>query len=136
MPELVRSLDERLAVFRADTSTERFVCLLDDLEAMRVAALWSFVPKAWKAPRGPAPGDENELWFWLWEGCQYDEQWYGEMVELPVNRLRAKVNMLSAARILFPDGTLPNGARVLLQGRIREEVHRLKKLEDAAPRKG
>jgi hypothetical protein len=49
------------------------------------------------------------------------------MVELPLRRLSAKITLLASARVLFPDGTLPGGARLLLQGRIRQEVRRFNK---------
>jgi hypothetical protein len=121
------TLDELLAPYAADQTMERFVCLIDDLEAMRVTALWPICPKQWVRPRRAKPVDVNEAWAWLWEGCVFDEIAYAEMVDLPLRRLNAKITMLASARILFPDGTLPSGARLLLQGRIRQEVRRFSK---------
>ena len=119
-------LDELLAPYRADASLERFVCLIDDLEAMRVAAVWPHLPKSWARPRAPMPEDENERWIWIWDGCVFDEWQLAEMVELPLRRLTAKVTLLASARILLPDGTVPSGARGILHaavgGRIKVDA--------------
>lgn len=112
----VLALEELLAPYREDESLERFVCLIDDLDAMRVCALWPNVSKAWSRPRRPMPSDPNERWAWLWEGVQFDDESFAEMVDLRLSRLWAKITMLASARILFPDGTVPRGARGVLHG--------------------
>jgi hypothetical protein len=116
-------LGELLAPFRADASPERFVCLVDDLEAMRVVALWPSLPKNWRRPRTLMPASDNERWLWIWDGVEFDEWQFAAMVELQLRTLRSKIMLLAAARILFPDGTVPDGARGILHaavgGRIR-----------------
>lgn len=111
------SLDELLAPYRDDESLERFVCLIDDLEAMRVCALWPNVPKQWLRQHDvPMPDDLNQRWAWIWDGVTFHDETYAEMVDLPLSRLWAKITMLASARILFPDGTVPRGARGVLHG--------------------
>lgn len=116
------TLAELLVPFKAEDDPTRIVCLVDDLEAMRVVAVWPNVPMTWKKAKGAQPEERNELWAWLWEGCDVYEPQVAEMAGVGERAVAAKITMLASARLIFPDGTVSNLARGLIQRRVSREL--------------
>ena len=115
-------LSELLQPFKADEDPTRIICLVDDLEAMRVAVLWPYVGAAWRRPAGKVPKDPIDLWDWLWSGVEVDGERFAKMAELPEKRVESKMAMLAAARLVYPDGTIASQARGLIQRRVGREM--------------
>ncbi len=116
------ALASHLKRFKDASGAVSIVALIDDLGAMRVIAVWPYVPKEWEAPREKPPMEPNALWRWLWEGCLYDEEQLADMAELPVRALERKMTRLAAARLIFPDGSVLQLAESFIRGVIKKEM--------------
>ena len=118
----MKKLVEELEQFRKQDTLVSIACLIDDLEAMRVIAVWPFVPLKWQEPDWKMPEEPNARWQWLCDGCHYDDQEFAEMAGMAVNLLDRKMAMLFAARLIFPDGTVREHAQAFVRNRIKKEM--------------
>jgi len=122
----VASRQQRLALLvepYRETDPTVAVCLVENVDAMKVCALWPLTPKRWSPAKGGMPDDAAARLEWLWEGCVYDEVWLREtsLVE-PDHRFVQVFNMLARARLILPDGSVTMAARALMQRRLAREL--------------
>ena len=56
--------------FKADTDVMNIVYLADNLDAMRVLAVWSYQVLDVSVPKSDPPKEKNRQWEWLWESVE------------------------------------------------------------------
>lgn len=108
------TLAEEIAVYAALVDTAAGA-LVDDAPASRMIAAWSTaVLPPWEPPTTPRPDDVRARWPWLWQGVGYDVVELCAAANLAPADGHRIFHSLVALRLLYPDGTISDGASALL----------------------
>lgn len=138
MPEGVAEL---CMVFKRDDQALGVSLIADRVEALKLLAAFSLYPLSqWRRPKKKMPEDGRERWLWLWSGYEG-----GPLAPTFLDSLASVAGIsaetayrvwpsLMASRVIFPDGTLSDEARVLLQARVMRSLP--KPPAGQPPRKG
>lgn len=101
------------------------IVIVDDPEALRVAAAWTSYPISWQPdkhmPDVSVSSDTRSLakaWHALWAACKYDETELAAMAGVPEETTESILYVLGSNRMIFPDGSISEWA----QARLRNEV--------------
>ena len=124
-------LVEMLQPFRGDTEQTGLAIVADRAEAKKLLAAFTTWPLPhWKRARGGMPADERRRWLWLWEGFpggamapDFLED-LARAAGLAVQTAVILCPQLLAARVVFPDGTISEGARTLLRAHVAKHTPR------------
>jgi hypothetical protein len=130
MPPRAPSLADLVAEFRsAETErTSSLVLVVDDAEVRRLLAAWESIPvPPWSRPRGKAPAELRDRWFWLWDGCGglYHPPYALELAYAAQVPHQAALNKWRSAvtfRLAYPDGTIAEGARRALERFVENQL--------------
>lgn len=114
------TLEEMLKPFKLDaTSNDAAAALvLGDDEAVRVLAAFRNVTHKWRAPKKKQPSETATLierWEWLTSNWTIDVEGIARAAGMSEEVADMKVDMLIANRLVYPDGTIADGARIALQ---------------------
>lgn len=128
MPE---GLAELCQVFKSAEQALGVSLIADRVEALKLLAAFALYPLSpWYRPKKKMPEDGRERWLWLWSGFKG-----GPLAPDFLDSLAAVAGVsaetayrvwpsLMASRVLFPDGTLSDEGRVLLQARVMRSLPR------------
>lgn len=86
------------------------VLFLQDPAACRMAASWKRLPRR-VVDHGLPPVDPEERWAWLWHRVRYEITDWARLAAVPVPEARSVAHVLTANRVVYPDGTLNRFAR-------------------------
>lgn len=125
-------LQELLRPFRLPVGTPTdptsIAIAVGDEDACRMLAAFSRLPLPDWRPRRRAPEETNARWLWLWSGYLGgpDEPMFltelAVRAGIPYHRARVKWPALAASRLVFPDGTMSEGAQLLLRSFVFERM--------------
>jgi hypothetical protein len=96
-----------------------------DADAMRVLAAFQNATQRWSAPARPCPDGglpTAAAWAWLMSGWQIDELALADAAGLSVATTRAKLAMLTGARLIFPDGSMNKWALAALNAHVAARI--------------
>ncbi len=96
-----------------------------DAELMRVLAVWPQLVLEWSTPAKPCPDAGKptpRAWAWLTSGLELDYVAIAESAGIARNVARAKVDMLIAAHLVYPDGSVNQWASGALQEALKARL--------------
>ena len=115
-----KSLTSHLAPFREAEKRDQLAGVVDDREAIRVLAAWRLVRWTWHKPRGKAPTEINELWYWLWAGGKFDLEALSAAAGHSRGVVERSLAVLVNARIVYPDGSISVEAARLVEAHTNQ----------------
>ncbi len=108
------NLADELLSFKSDPTTNDSAAalVLGDDDAVRVLAAFRNVEHKWRAPKKKRPESPTliALWRWLTSSWEIDVAGIGEAAGLSEEVVEGKIEMLLANRLIYPDGTIAEGA--------------------------
>lgn len=108
------TLEELLTPFRASESNEAAIVLLGDDDAMRVLIAFQNAEHTWRKPQRKAPDVMAARWAWIVSGHHVDLDFIAIAARVSDETALAKVRMMFANRLVYPDGTITKAARTAL----------------------
>jgi len=124
MPAPERLL-EFLRPFKSHERDDALVFLVNDKAALRVVAAWSNLNIRWSDPGTTPPTIENELWSWLWIGCDVTPSMIAISTGLRMSIVREILPVLQSARLIYPDGTIHASAATVVAGDVARALERI-----------
>ncbi len=126
MKAKTNELMDLLNVFRNLEEDNDSITVLGDDEAMRVLQAWRKTDQRWSRPRHKPPavsaGNHAAVWSWIRDGWTIDELAISRGAGLSVRVVHEKLEMLLAARLIYPDGQISKGARTALQLHVAQKL--------------
>lgn len=107
--------------FKKTTRVDSLV--LPNETSKRMMAAWMIYPHEWSAPEGKAPGPLDKgysLWAWSW--VNVDMTLLAQLAMVSDWDAWKCWDMLMAARLVFPDGTIHSYARRLITKDVRHSL--------------
>lgn len=119
------TLADLLAPYRAAEAghAEAVYPLVADDRARRVCAAWGQAGAtacSWRCPPGPVPEDLGARWAWIWRAAHVRLAAVARAAGL--SDVRAELDLLRDHRLIYPDGTIHEHARAILQAEIAEAL--------------
>ena len=118
----MNQLDKLLEPYRGSGNDLGVVTVIDDTQAKKILAAWTRYNAKWVKPRGRRPSNPDDLWYWLWEGVDFEPTTLASMANVSPHVVASKFEVLVHARLVFPDGTISKQARQLLEVFISENM--------------
>jgi hypothetical protein len=130
------SLSEQLEPFRSHEPVHAAAVVIEDVDAKRVLAAWTTMPlEPWRASR-TRPKSEvlSWRWEWIWSSVQVDFSMLGLRAGVSPQTAQSKFELLRAARLVYPDGTISKPALLVLQAYVQQNLPKQPK-QAAQPKK-
>lgn len=122
MPE---GIAELCGAFKRAADPIGLSLVADRVEAKKLLAAFSLYPiPPWRRPRSKMPEDGRERWLWLWSGYVGGPirptflDGLATVAGISAETAYRVWPSLMASRVLYPDGTLSDDARMLLQAHV------------------
>lgn len=120
------ALADHLAVFKAGEGSRAHlvVGLADSADLRRVAAAWSSPTNrvGWALPDEDEPKDLADRWNWIWSGVSYDPRALATSAMVGRARVGILMDSLRDNMVIYPDGTISEVARGILQQGIAQAM--------------
>ena len=123
-----RFLQGQLRRFR-ESENQRLhmgIILTDSADLRRLAAAWSAYAPAWEAPEEEMPEAEGDMWQWLWRGVQMDWRALSQRAMVGRGRIQLLFGALRENKLVYPDGTVPDMTKAVLQNEIAKSAAKKK----------
>jgi hypothetical protein len=101
-----------------------------DAATLHVLAAWLSSDHIWSQPKAPCPDGgraTSVAWRWLVSGWTLDVEYVAKAADVSMSTARAKLELLVANRLIFPDGEMAKIAKAMLQAAIRKALGGKKK---------
>ncbi len=118
MPKAPKAtLAQLLEPFRtAEGSMAHTAVVLDEQrDLMRLCAAWTTMVVRWTYPPGAVPDSEAARWDWIWNGVDFEVGALAKRSGIMENKLLDRFEILRAARLVYPDGTVANVAKLIMR---------------------
>jgi len=125
--------DEMLLPYKTDTDPLRLIFLIDNINALQVAAAWCYAINCYDEEESDsiyrefASGeftnrDPHAVWERVWDGTVVNFDTISIMAGLSHDRTVGVFNMLKNARLIFPDNTIHDQARKIVSTYIVNQI--------------
>lgn len=112
---------EAIAMARAGENRETAAIVVSDRDLQRILACWPMVPRS-AVTEPQFPDEAAPEWEALWDGVAVDEAALADLAGLPLGRAPVAYKRARALRLIYPDGSIHQVARVVLQALIKSVV--------------
>ena len=125
--------DKMLLPYKADTDPLRLIFLIDNVNALQVAAAWCYAINCYDeeesnniykefAAGGFTNRDPHAVWERIWDGTIVNFNMMSVLAGLSHDRTVGVFNMLKNARLIFPDNTIHDQARKIVSTYIVNQI--------------
>lgn len=108
-----------LAEFKLTARPESAI-LVDTYPARRAMAAWLIYPHTLKRPDGPIPEPTDPKYpTWIWSWTYVDLEYLARLAAVDAWIMVSLWEQLKATRMVFPDGTIHESAKIMLENAIK-----------------
>ena len=114
----MKSFLSLLTYFKGNESPENIVPLVESGDLRNALVAWKSVTAKRKEEQSCPYPDETSQWNWLWQQITYDQSTFGTVAGLKTQDTGSILTRLIGLRLIYPDGTINELARLYLESII------------------
>lgn len=117
----MKTFIEILQEFKENESVEDVLPVMDDLSLQKILIAWPKISISHISTKKTAPSTKNELWHWLWEQIEFEQDEITEITGIKYD-LPKMFKILIGNRIIYPDGSISLNASKILKNILRRKL--------------
>ncbi len=120
-----QSFGEVLGEFKSAEDVENIVPLMNNSELQSSLIAWKSVKTAIDPSIECEFTEEHDKWEWLWAHTKYDPNSFAIVAGLRPQDAGKIIVRLIGLRLIYPDGTINNCAKLFLQGMFKAHLEKM-----------
>lgn len=116
------SFGEILREFKDNEEAENVIAIVEDEALQNGMIAWKSVRITYLPAEDCKEEDSVSKWEWMWSRIKYDSHGFGVVAGAKTQEVGQLIARLSGLRLIYPDGTVNNLAKLYLRGVIFAKI--------------